>query len=162
MSFLRTRRQKILAAGGTIAGLIAVVAAVAYYTTTGSGSGSATVGTSHALTITQTGSVSNLAPSAAAQSVHYTINNPAGNGNQNLGKVSVTGITVTPTSGNTCTSSNFQVTTAGSAVGTVNDGATFTSSSSTEPTVQMIDTGLNQDGCQGASLSFTLSAAQGT
>ena len=30
MSFLRTRRQKILAAGGTIAGLIAVVAAVVW------------------------------------------------------------------------------------------------------------------------------------
>lgn len=162
MSFLRTRRQKILAAGGTIAGLIAVVAAVAYFTTTGSGTGSASVGTSTALTVTQTGSVSNLTPGSAAQPVAYSISNPSGKGNQNLGKVSITGVTVTPTTGNTCTSSNFQVTTAGSAIGTINDGATYNSITATQPTVQMIDTGLNQDGCQGASLSFTLSAAQGS
>jgi hypothetical protein len=160
-ALIKTRGRKITALS-FVAALALAGAAIAYFTTNGSGTGTAPVGSSTSLTITHTGSISNLVPAAAAQPVTFTINNPSGKGNQNLGKVSATVASVTPTNGNTCTAANFTTTTASSAVGTINDGATYTSVVSTQPSVQMIDTGSNQDGCQGATVNLTLSAAQGS
>lgn len=164
MSFLRTRRSKIITAGGTLAGLVAVVAAVAYFTTNGSGTGSASVGSSTAVTVTQTGgAITGLVPGVAAKPVTYSIDNPAGNGNQNLGKVTVSNITVDAGHSAACdAATNFQATAPSSAVGTINDGATYTSTSSTQPTVQMLETGSSQDGCKGATLTLTLTAGQGS
>src|SRR5579871_3601172 len=128
----------------------AATAAYAYFTTTGSGTGSASVGSSSALTITQTNTISGLAPGAAAKSVEYTINNPSGKGDQNLGKVSVSVSAVyDPTNSfkidesgtNACPLANFSGSTAGTAVGTIADGATFDSTlhAGTEPTVSMVE-----------------------
>lgn len=154
------RKQIVFLAALAIAAATAV-GGYAYFTTPGSGSGTATVGTSTALTITQTGTITGLLPGSAAVPITYTITNSAGNGAQNLGIVSATIGSVTGGSG-TCDASNFTVAAASSPVGTIADGATYTSSASTEPTLQMIETGTNQDACQGATVSLSLSAAQGS
>ena len=160
-ALIKTRGRKITAVGAVVA-LALAGAAIAYFTTNGSGTGTATVGQATSLTITHTGSISNLVPGGASQPVAFTINNPSGKGNQNLGKVSATVSSVTPTNGNTCTTANFTTAAASSAVGTINDGSTYSSTASTQPSVSMIDTGSNQDGCQGATVNLTLSAAQGS
>lgn len=158
--FTKSRKRTI--ASLTVVAVLGIAgAAIAYFTTTGSGTGTAGVGTSAALTITQTGAVSNLSPGAAAQPVAYTITNSS-SGGQNLGIVSATVASVTPVGSNTCATSNFTTTPATTAVGTIAGGATFTSTTATQPTVQMTETGTNQNGCQGATVNLTLTAAAGS
>ncbi len=161
--FRRFTRSKarIVVSLGVLAAIGIAGVAIAYFTTTGSGTGTATVGSSTALTITQTGSVTGLTPGGPSQPVAYTIANPSANGNQSLGVVSATVSSVTPVGANTCATSNFTTSPASAAVGTINSGSTFTSAAATEPTVQMTETGTNQDGCQGATVNLTLTAAPG-
>lgn len=164
MKFIKTKKGiAFLAAIAAIA--ISAVGAYAYFTSTGHGTGSATVGTSTALTITQTGSISGLTPNGPIVPVAYTINNPTANGAQNLGLVSASITTIDQTvagqAAGTCTAADFNLLPATSAVGTVAAGGTFNSATATEPTIQMIDTSANQDGCQGATVHLSLDAAQG-
>lgn len=79
MSFLRSRRSRILAAGGTLAGLVAVVAAVAYFTGgQGTGAGSATVGSASALTVSAPSSSGGpIYPGAGTQVLSFTVTNPS-------------------------------------------------------------------------------------
>ena len=158
-----TKKAKVAAALG--AGAIAVAGsgvAFAYWTSSGSGNGSATATVSHTVTLTGI-TVSNLAP-GLTKSVPYTFTNTAGNGNQNFGVATVSVGTITPAASHTCSASDFNLTpaAAGSVVGTVADGATFTPTVAQEPTITMTDNNANQDGCQGASVALTVSIAQGT
>ena len=152
-------RKRTIASLGVVAAMGIAGAAIAYFTSTGSGTGTATVGSSTALTITQTGSISGLTPGGPLASVAYTINNTSA-GSQKLGVVSVTGLSVSPSA---CATSNFTTLPATTPVGTIIGGGTFTSlvNTPTGPTVQMIDSG-NQDACQNAVVTLTLSAAQGS
>jgi hypothetical protein len=114
-------------------------------------------------TITQTNTISGLTPGGGSKTVAFSIANAAGNGAQNLGAVTVSNIAVDSahaTAG--CLAAWFSANSPTSAVGTIADGATYTSTSSTQPSVQMNDSGGNQDPCQGATLTLTLSAAQGS
>jgi hypothetical protein len=146
--------------------VLAVAAAVAvggyaYFSTTGSGSGSATVGSNTALTITQTNTISGLVPGGSAKSVEYSIDNTAGNGVQNLGKVTISNIAIDSSHATAgCQASWFSANAPSTAVGTIADGGTFdsTSDATTEPSIQMDDSGTNQDSCKGATVSFDLSA----
>jgi hypothetical protein len=140
---------------------ISAIGAYAYFTSNASGNGSASVGTSTPLTILQTNTLSALLPNSAPHTVAFDIANAAGNGAQNLGKVTISAWVVTPLGSNVCGHDDFSVTAPASAVGTIADGATFHSAAASQPSIQLNDTGLNQDGCQGASLALTLSAAQG-
>ena len=158
--------NKKVAAIGLAAGLAlgAAGAAFAYFTTTASGPGSATVGTNTALDIVQTGSISGLTPGGPTVPVTYTIDNPTGNGAQNLGVVTftITGFSGNTNTPNTCTAADFTITPGGSVVGTIADGATYTSVVGTEPTIQMKETGANQNGCENAVLTLSLTAAAGS
>jgi hypothetical protein len=170
MSIKRFMNKKVvaigLAAGITLGG---AGAAFAYFTSSGSGPGSASVGSSTALDITQTNvtALSGLTPNGVTLPVQYKIANPTGNGAQTLGTVtasidSISGPNDTNTGvGTTCTSADFTITPSANSVGSVGDGDTFTSDTGTEPTIQMKDTGLNQDGCEGAALVLTITAAAG-
>jgi hypothetical protein len=158
-----TRKRRLVVAGAALALAIGVAsAAFAYFTTTGTGPGSATAGSSTVLTIVQTNAITGLTPGGPAQPVAFTINNPSPNGDQTLGVVSATVTSVTPTGANVCTTANFTTTAAGAVVGEILNGGTFTSTGATEPTVQMVETGANQDGCEGATVNLTLTAAAGT
>jgi hypothetical protein len=82
MSFIR--RRKVLATVGVIGVVALAGAAYAYFTASGSGTGSATVGTSTALTLHGTTSPS-LFPGSTA-TVTFTADNPSG-GKERLGTV---------------------------------------------------------------------------
>jgi hypothetical protein len=127
-------------------------AAIAYWSAGGSGTGSATTGTSAAINVTQTSTVTGLAPGSAAQTLGgtFTTSNP--------GKVYVTSvvpsITKVATSAGVvipgCTASDYTLTSAsiGAEVGT---GDTWTGASigfNDKPST-------NQDACKSAVLTIT-------
>lgn len=141
-------------------------AAFAYFTSTGSGTGSAAVGSATAWTVSESGTptVGSLFPDASIGGAHvqthsYTVTN-GGSGSQYLTSVlvKVANADGTPwiaVSG--CSASDFSV--GGAAVGTAfTDVAlhgTFLAAQSKtngSVTVEMIDSGNNQNACQGISI----------
>jgi hypothetical protein len=165
--------SKKVAAIGLAAGITLGLggAAFAYFTSSGTGSGSANVGQATALSITG-GNAAGLLPGATPTAVSYTMNNTSGT-SENFGTVSIdpTSIAVTLTgvglaahnanNSLTCPSSDFAVATSASAIGTIPAGL-YSSVVGTEPTIQLTETGTNENACQDATLSFTLNAAAGS
>jgi hypothetical protein len=151
----RFMNKKVVAIG-LAAGLAlgASGAAFAYFTSTGTGTGSATTGSSAGLNIAQVGSVTNLLPGAASQTIHYTVTNNTTSA-ENVGQVTVTAASVTSgtltgtdSEGNTIVpcSTSFYPIVQGPALNT--DLAAGASVSGTA-TISMTDSG-NQDNCQAA------------
>ena len=158
--------KKVMAIGAAVGiAMGAAGVAAAYLTSTGTGTGSLSAGGNVSVTILQTGSVTNLRPNNGFQYVKYTFTNAAGNGNQTFGHVSLTNITVTGAkAANGCKATWFTQTTSATAIGQVNNGAGFTSTTKTEPKIQENTTSppSNQDSCEGAVVSFTIVAAAGS
>lgn len=149
----RNRRVVIGLAGVCVVAIAAV--AYAYFTSTGSGTATATVGTSSAVTIKGTVS-GNLYPGASS-TVTLTVDNPS-SGKQRVGTVSLEKIT--PDAGHSTCS---VVTTGGNPDFTMADvvvNKTYgpgNGQAVTPPgTLTMNDTGINQDPCQGATLTLSL------
>jgi hypothetical protein len=149
-----TKRRALTALGGLCVLAIAAVA-YAYFTTTGSGTTTATVGSSSAVTLkgTVTG---NLYPGSSSP-VTLTVDNPS-SGKQRVGTVSLEKITadaghascsVVITGGNPDFTMADVVVNKTYAPG--NNQAVTPSG-----TLAMNDTGVNQDACQGATLTLTL------
>ncbi|HUE28528.1 MAG TPA: hypothetical protein VMP89_17265 [Solirubrobacteraceae bacterium] len=140
--------------------------AVAYFTTTSSGTGTAQVGTSSALTISSASTASNLYPGGTARPIAFSIDNTS-DGHQYVGKVSAT-VTAVYDSTNTteidengtnaCATSNFTTGAASSDVGDIAGGTTYNSAASAEPTVSMTNNG-NQNGCENAVVHLSLSSS---
>lgn len=149
-----SRKRALIALGCTIAA-VAAGAAYAYFTTTGSGTGTATVGSSSAVTLHATVS-SSLYPGASSP-VSFTVDNPS-SGAQRVGTISLASITV-DAGHSTCS----VVTTGGTpdfSMPAVAVNKTFASGSgqavTPSGTLTMNDTGVNQDACQGATLTLHL------
>jgi hypothetical protein len=151
---LITNRRTLTALAGVC--VLAIAAgAYAYFTTTGSGTATATVGTSSAVILkgTVTG---NLYPGSASP-VTLTVDNPS-TGKQRVGTISLEKITA-DAGHSTCsvvtTGGNPDFTMADVVVnktyGTGNNQAVTPNGS-----LAMNDTGVNQDACQGATLTLTL------
>ena len=70
-SFLNRKTALVVGAGAAVVALSGT-AAFAYWTTTGAGTGSATTGTSHSVTVAQVGTISALTPGSPAQPVNFT------------------------------------------------------------------------------------------
>lgn len=153
--------NKKVAAIGLAAGLVlgAGGAAFAYFTTSATGTGSASTGNAVALTgdIVQNGTTSGLTPGGPSETISYTVTNSA-NFNQYVGQVnvSITGVTSGLLTGNdvngnpyeTCATSMYSIT-QGSPLNTdlapngqPGDSATGTA------TITMKDDGGDQDNCQ--------------
>ena len=136
--------------------VVAVAAfAYAYFTSTGSGTATATVGTSSAVTIKGTVS-GNLYPGASS-TVTLTVDNPS-SGKQRVGTVSLEKITA-DAGHSTCSvvinGGNPDFTMADVAVNKTygpGNGQAVTPTGS----LTMNDTGVNQDACQGATLTLSL------
>ena len=64
-----TRRKKFVIAGVVATSFVGAGSAFAYWTTTGTGTGSAPTGTTNAITVNQTSSVSNLYPGGLPQTL---------------------------------------------------------------------------------------------
>ncbi len=153
MSFLNKRRALAVLASLSVLAIAAV--AYAYFTTTGSGTATATVGTSSAVTLkgTVTG---NLYPGSSSP-VSLTVDNPS-TGKQRVGTISLEKITAD--AGHASCSvviggGNPDFTMADVVVNKTfapGNGQAVTPGG----TLTMNDTGVNQDACQGATLTLTL------
>lgn len=159
-----SRRRRLIAFG--VVGVVAFGgAAYAYFTTTGSGSDNARVGTSQALTITAaiTPATGGLVPGGTGSDVVYSVNNPS-TGNQFVNTVHYTGVLAysdashlnaipTGTGATQCDTSKFSI-------------ADVVENQDIDPggeqllvhgTLLMANASFNQDGCKNAYLvaSFT-------
>lgn len=153
MNSLNRKRVIIGLAGVCVVAIAAV--AYAYFTSTGSGTATATVGTSSAVTIK--GTVSGTLYPGASATVTLTVDNPS-SGKQRVGTVSLEKITADaghPTCSVVTTGGNPDFTMADVVVNKTygpGNGQAVTPTGS----LTMNDTGVNQDPCQGATLTLTL------
>lgn len=165
LSALKTKRARV--GLGLLVLLAFTGAAVAYFSSSGQGSGTASVGSSSQLAITGTiNAPGGLMPGGAAAGVTFSVNNPSG-GNEYVRTVSLTGVkayTSDPSTGGTqipvgtgsgqCDTSQFQMT----AVGENTPVPAGTSSLPNNGSLAFKDSGANQDGCQGAFLVASFSS----
>lgn len=149
-----SKKRALVALGCTVA-LVAAGAAFAYFTTSGAGTGTATVGSSSAVTLHATVS-SNLYPGVSSP-VSFTVDNPS-SGSQRVGTISLASISVDAghaTCSTAITGGNPDFTMAAVAVNKVfasGNGQAVTPTG----TLTMNDTGVSQDACQGATLTLHL------
>lgn len=151
--FRRFARPKI-GAIAAVCVLLTAAGAYAYWTQGGSGTGSAVTGTNEAVTINQTSVIAGLYPGGPAQPISGDFTNG------NDGAVHVTSVTVAfgslEGSPAGCSSADFQI---NNATATVNADipAGDPVGSWSGPSIQMLDSGSDQNGCKNATvnLSFT-------
>jgi hypothetical protein len=148
---LHSRKRYVLVGLGAVGAVAVVGAAIAYFTTTGSGTGSAAVGTSSAVTIHGTAGTS-LFPGAGT-TVNFTVDNPSA-GSQRVNVIQLESVT-TDAGHSACVMSDFTMPNV-----TVNqafpngNGQAVTATG----TLSMANTALNQDACQGAPLTLHLTS----
>ena len=156
---MQKRAKKISVIALTVAIVAAGGGAFAYWTLSGSGTGSAASGAvTGTISAIQTSTVSNLRPGGTAQSLSGNFNNT------DASPIYVTSVTasissVTPLQGQTCDATNY---TLANAVMTVNASiASGTGVGSwTGATLAFNNkAGVNQDGCQGATVNLAYAIA---
>jgi len=149
-----TKKRAFVALGCTCALAVAGIA-FAYFTSSGSGTGTSTVGSSSAVTLHATIS-SSLYPGSSSP-VSFTVDNPS-SGVQRVGTVSLSSISVDSghsTCSTTISGGNPDFTMAAVPVNQVvspGNGQTVAATG----TLSMNETGVNQDACQGATLTLHL------
>ena len=143
-----TKRRLIVAAVVVVTTGIAG-GAFAYFSSTGSGTGTATVGSSSNIQLSSP-SVGTLYPGGSAVPVTVTIHNPAA-GNEYVGTIS--GSVADGGSGGNCLGSWFTV-----APIVYNTNVSAGTSPTAGTTVTMNESGSNQDACQGATLTINWSS----
>lgn len=148
-------KRRLLVALGCTCAVAATGAALAYFTTSGSGTGTATAGSSSAVTLHGTVS-SNLYPGTSS-AVSFTVDNPS-SGSQRVGTISLGSITVD--AGHSTCSTAISGGNPDFSMPPVAVNQTFSSGNgqSVTPTgtLTMNETGVNQDACQGATLTLHL------
>ena len=151
------RIRKFAVIGGTVTMSLVGGAALAYWTQSGSGSGSATADTTAAITVYQTSTVSTLRPGGPSGALSGDFTNP------NPGSVTISSITATVDAFSSqtnvakppCTQADFAIGgTSGSNV--VPTGTRVGSWSGL--TVSLVDNGLNQDNCKVKTVSISYTA----
>ena len=151
--------SKKAAAVGVTAGLVLGLAggAFAFWTQGGSGTGSATTGTTATITVNETTSATDLYPGGPAQALAGNFDNPNA-GTTHIGAVTAAVDNAHLPSG--CVAADFTVNNAGTTnSGTLAQGTGVGSWSGI--TIKMNETGVNQDACKTASipLTYTLAAS---
>lgn len=159
-----TRRKKLFVAGIAAVGLLGG-SAFAYWTTAGSGNGSATAGTDSGVTITQTSTVTGLRPGGAAVPLDFKITNGSvGSVRQYITSVVITKGAVTKAVGapaGACTAADFIVVQPSITPADLPGGDTAYPSAGatgTGASIALDNTSSNQDGCKGASIALTYNA----
>ncbi len=144
-----------------VMGVVALViagAAYAYFTSTGTGTGTATVGTSTPVTLHATIS-SNLYPGGSSP-VSFTVDNPS-SGSQRVGTITLSSISVD--AGHSTCSTVITGGTPDFSMPAVTVNHTFAPGNgqtvSPGGTLTMNETGVNQDACQGATLTLHLTSS---
>jgi hypothetical protein len=148
-------KKRAFAAFGCVCALTAAGAAFAYFTSSGAGTGSASVGSSSAVTLHATISA-NLFPGSSSP-VKFTVDNPA-SGVQRVGTVSLSSISAD--AGHSSCSTTISGGNPDFTMAPVPVNQVFPSGSGQEVsatgTLAMNETGVNQDACQGATLTLHL------
>lgn len=132
--------------------------AFAYWTSGGTGTGSADTGTTTGLVVTQSGTVSGLVPGGDAKDVAFTIQNPSTDTS-----VKVTSLALTIDGLNeqadadldACTSADFTVTSPALPSAEIAAGATITVTG----TIKLDNLAKNQNNCKGVSVPLKLVVA---
>ncbi|MGH2975135.1 MAG: hypothetical protein ACRDLL_09765 [Solirubrobacterales bacterium] len=153
MSWINKRRT--FAALGCTAALAVAGVALAYFTSSGSGTGSAAVGSASSVTLHA--SISSTLYPGSSSPVTFTVDNPS-SGVQRVGTVSLSSISVDAAHSScstTITGGNPDFTMAAVPVNQVVTPGNGQSVSATG-TLAMNETGANQDACQGATLTLHL------
>jgi hypothetical protein len=140
------RRKKLAVLVATLAVLAMAGAAFAYFTATGSGTGTATVGSASNIVLSSP-TVGNLYPAGADVPVTVTINNP-GSGAQYVATVSGT-----VADNGTCDGDWFVVDSI-----TYNNTLAPGASDTAGTNVRMLDSGTDQNACQGLSMTINWSS----
>jgi hypothetical protein len=160
------RRKRVVVGLGFVAMLAVAGIAIAYFTTSGSGSGNSQVGTSSALTInaTITAGTGGIVPGGNPASVAFTVNNP-GSGNQYVGTVTTTGVqaysdinhtnNITGTGAGQCDTSQFTLSPVAENVDVPSGNGTALANNGS---LVFHDSGTNQDGCKSAYLVASFSS----
>ncbi len=151
----RTPRRRRSVAAVTALLLFGGGAAYAYWTVGGSGTGTATTGTTADITVVQTSTVSEMAPGDSPQTLSGTFDNPNG-GDVYVGTVTASIDSVTKAAGavaGTCDATDY---TLANAVMTVNDEVPAGNGVGawTGATIQFNDKATNQDACKGAQVNL--------
>jgi hypothetical protein len=171
------RRKKVVAGLGLLAVLAMAGAAVAYFSASGSGTGSATVGTSSALTLHGT-SASTVYPGSSS-TISFTVDNPSSS-HQLLGTIHLASVKACVGSGSSwngtsCSNSGTEATTCESVETGASDTTTanfwmadvvanedFGSGSGQTVTgtgtLKMNDLSSSQDACKNANLTLNLTS----
>ena len=148
-------RNRALLALGITCVLALAGGAYAYFTTTGSGTGTASVGSGSAVTLHATVS-STLYPGSSSP-VSFTVDNPS-TGSQRVGTITLASITVD--AGHATCSTAISGGNPDFTMAVVNVNKTFApgNAQAVTPTgtLAMNETGVNQDACQGATLTLHL------
>lgn len=154
---MRFTKKRPYVAGG-IATLAIVGGAIAYFTTTGSGTGTANVGTSSAVTLhgTVTGT---LYPGGPGRTVNFTVDNPSP-GVQRVGTIQLDSID--PDGGHSSCSTTITGGNPDFSMPNVTANQSFPNGNGQAVTatgsLSMNDTGANQNPCQNATLTLHLSS----
>jgi hypothetical protein len=154
----RINKKRVVAALATTCVLALAAGAYAYFTSTGSGTATATVGSSSAVVLH--GTVSGSMYPGGSQTVTLTVDNP-GSGAQRVGTVSLTKVQSDGTHSG-CVTTIAPTENPAFAMPAVVVNKTYSpgNAQAVTPagTLTMNDTGLNQDACQGATLTLTLAS----
>ena len=147
-----TKKPRTIIAGAAIVGLASAGIAYAYWTTSGTGSGTATTGTVVGITVNQTTSPAGLYPGGPAQPI-------AGNfDNSNSGAVYVASVSAAlgtlPTG---CLPADFTI--AGTALVNANVAAGTGVGSWSGLTITMNNTGVSQNACKASSIPLVLTSS---
>lgn len=155
---LRLTKKKFVLGAATVCVMAIAAGAYAYFSTTGSGTATATVGSSSAVTLKAT--ISGSLYPGSSSTVTFTVDNPS-SGKQRVGTISVTKVEP-DASHSTCVTTFGEESSKAFYMAPVAVNATYGpgNSQAVTPTgtLQMRDTGVNQDSCQGATLTLTLAS----
>ncbi|WP_182380271.1 hypothetical protein [Nocardioides sp. WS12] len=152
-----SKKKKFAVAGGVGALVITASAAFAYWTSTGSDDTTASVANEGEWTVliddATVGDGTTLTPDGDIDTISFAVDN------DEEGTKQITGTTVEITdvdATGTCSAADFAITDI-----TSNAGVDVAAGGSVPGSfkVQMIDTGVNQDGCKGATLTYTVTVS---
>jgi hypothetical protein len=149
----RNVRTKLVAGVFAVIVLGLAVGAYAYFTSTGSGTATATVGSSQAVTIK--GTVGGTLVPGVSQTVTFTIDNPS-SGAQRVGTISLSEVKADAGHASCATTISGEKPDFTMAAVNVNKTYATGNNQAVTPTgtITFNDTGVSQDGCQGATLTL--------
>jgi hypothetical protein len=149
MAWIESNRTRMALAGTCF--LVAAAGAFAYFTTTGSGTGSATVGSASSVTIH--GTVATSLYPGTSSTVSFTVDNPS-TGSQRVHQILLSSVS-TDAGHSGCVMTDFTMPNVTvDQVFPSGNGQAVTATG----TLTMVETGLNQDACQGAPLTLHLAS----